>query len=180
MAAPVYPSGVTVQGNIKLQWVTVIADPEAPSLATEINAASSLDISCYVGGDSWNPDIEQNKGEAPRRLCTKVQRDVFGNLKYSLADLMYSVSPQGAALSEGKKAYEALTPGTTGFIVARLGLDAVDTDWAAAQFVDIWPVTLGARLKVGDPSNEFNEFMVKQPIVVAAPGQPYEDIVIAA
>ena|GEM_PF-1852273 len=180
MAAPVYPSGVTVQGNIKLQWVTAIASPTAPSLATEINAASSLDISCYVAGDSWNPDIEQNKGEAPRRLCTKVQRDVFGNLKYNLDDLMYSISPQGAALSDGKKAYEALTVGTTGFIVARYGLDAQTTDWAAAQIVDIWPVTLGARLKVGDPSNEFNEFMVKQPVVVAAPGEPYQDVVVAA
>lgn len=178
MAAPVYPSGITVQGNVKLQFVTAIATPTAPKLATEINAVSSLDISCYVMNEGWQPDIEQNKGEAPRRLCTRATRDVFGNVKYTLPDLMYSMNPQGAALSSGVLASEKLVPGTSGFIVERLGLDAIATDWAIGQFVNVWAVTLGNQLDVFDAGDEFNEFAIKQSIIVGGSGIPTRKVAI--
>lgn len=179
MAAPIFPASVTVQGNIKLQWVPALT-VAGPEVADEINATGSLDVSCFVAGDAWNPDYEQNKGEAPRRLCTKVSADRFGNLKYTLPDLMYSTDPQAASGSDGKKAYATLQPGLKGFLVARYGLDAIEEDWAAAQIVDVWPVELGPRLKVADPSNEFNEFMVKQSIILASPYKPYEDVALVA
>lgn len=180
MPAPVYPSGVTVQGNVKLAFVPTIAAVAAPKIATEINAAGSLDISCYVSGDSWKPTIDQNKGEAPRRLCTKATRDVFGNVKYTLPDLVYSYNPQGVAATDGVKAAEVLVPGTSGFIVERLGLDAVGTDWVIGQFVNVWAVTLGRQQDWFDPGDEFNEFMKTQALVIGGNGTPTVRSVLAA
>jgi hypothetical protein len=78
------------------------------------------------------------------------------------------VNPQGAAATSGLLAWEKLTPGTSGYFVTRYGLNARETDFTAAQFVDVWPITLGERLIVGDPADEFSEFMVQQSVIVTA------------
>lgn len=174
----VFPEGVRVRGKTSLKWVPVIATPTAPALATEINAAGSLDISCYVYADSWNPALEQNKGEAPLRLCTNVTIDQFGNVKYTLPDLSYIVDPQAVAASDGIKAFETLVPDTTGYFVERLGLNAQTSAFAVGQFVNVWPVQLGPQLQTGDRSDEFSEFTVMQPVRVSDPGRPYQRVAI--
>lgn len=174
----IFPEGVRVRGKTTLLWCAAIADPTAPSLATDLTGAGTLDISCFVYADSWNPAQEQNKGEAPLRLCTDVTIDQFGNRKYTLPDLSYIIDPQGAAASDGVKAFETLVPDTTGFIVERLGLSAQTAALAIGQFVNVWPVQLGAQLQTGDRSDEFAEFTVMQPIRVSDPGQPWQRVAI--
>lgn len=164
MSPVVIPSGVKVQGNTKVQFVPTIANIAVASLA-EINAAGSLDVSGYLSSSGWTPAISQNKGNPPRRLGSTVQFEQFGNVTYSLGDLLYMYNPQGAALSTGLLAYEKLTPGVSGFFVERLGMDA-GTAFATTQFVAIWPVTLGQRLPMGDSTDEFAEYMVTQPVIV--------------
>lgn len=165
MAAPTFPAGVTAQGNTKVLF-TPTADREAPSLAT-LTGTGSLDVSCFL--QTWAPAAEANKGTAPRRVCSKRRFEKFGTTTESIGDLSYVVDPQGAEGSDGKLAYEALTEGTTGYFVERLGKD-VDTDFAVGDFVVVRPVLFGVQVITGDVTDEFAEFVVTQAVAVQAPG----------
>ncbi len=161
------PTPVKVQGNTKVIFVATLVAPAAPKM-TEVSAVSSLDLSGYFMADGWAPSVDVNKGSAPRRLFTRKQFEQFGITQYTLGDLMYSFDPQGAAASNGVKAYEKLTPGLTGYFLERQGLDADTVDYAIGQFVAVWPVTLGDRLPMGDVTDEFAEYTVRQPVIVPA------------
>lgn len=163
----IMPEGVPVLGNTSVRWVATIADAAAPKLATELNAASpaSLDISCYLLADAWEPAQDVSKGSAPRRLCERSQFERFTTTTVQLGDLRYVISPQAAAASDGKKAYEVLTEGLSGYFVERLGLDAKTSAWAVGQFVNVIPVTLGPRLIVGD-TDENGDYTVMQPVSI--------------
>jgi hypothetical protein len=163
--AVVFPTGVKAQGNIKVAFVPAIADADAPTTA-EVTATGALDLSCFLTAEGFSPSVETAKGNPPRRLCTTKQYEQFGSTTYSLADLSYVVTPQGVAESNGVLAWEKLTPNTSGFFVTRYGLNAREVDFTSGQFVDVWPVTLGERLIVGDPADEFAEFMVTQSVIV--------------
>jgi len=163
----VSPTGVKTQGAVKVSFVPTIASPAAPTNA-EVIAAGSLDISCYLLADGLPRTVDNAKGNPPRRLCTTKQYEQLGSTTFSIGDIHYIVDPQGAAASTGMKAWEKLTPGTTGYFVVRLGIDPVATDWATGQFVEVWPVKLGNRMIDGDPTDEFAEFFVTQAVAVTA------------
>lgn len=171
----VIPAGVKVQGSLNVKWVTTMALGGTAASLAEINAASSKEIADFL--TTWAPGINQNKGNPPRRIGSTVQFEQFGNVTYSLGDLSYMYTPQGAALSAGLKAWEALTPGLSGYFVERQGIDSA-TAFAIGQFVSVWPVTLGQRLPAGDPTDEFAEYMVTQPVIV--PSNRTERIAIVA
>lgn len=173
MAIPVFPAGVQVRKTVRLTFVTAIADPTAPKLATEINAVSSQDITCYVTPEGWKPALTQNKGNAPRRVCSGADRQNLGSVMWELPDLIYANNPQGAPASVGQLATEKLVPGTTGFIVERLGLNIDSTDYAVGQFVNVWPVTLGAQTDEYDITDEFGEYTTRQALVVSGAGEPF-------
>ena len=162
----IFPAGVTAQGSIKVAFAPVM-DRLAPSLA-QLTAVGALDISCYLYG--WAPTAEANKGAAPRRLCSKRDFEKFGTTTESIGDLQYTIDPQAAAASDGKKAYEMLVDGTAGYLTERLGKDAQDDDFAVGDFVIVRPVLFGPQTITGDPSDEFAEFTVNQPVAVQAPG----------
>lgn len=164
--ATIFPAGVTAQGNISVMFSPVM-DRLAPSLA-ELEAVGSLDLSCFLYG--WAPAAEANKGAAPRRLCSKREFEKFGATTESIGDLSYTVDPQAAAASDGKKAYEALTEGTAGYLTERLGMDAEEGDYTIGDFVVVRPVLFGPQIIIGDPTDEFAEFTVNQPVAVQAPG----------
>ena len=107
--------------------------------------------------------MTSNRVSAPRRLASTTVTERFGTTTETLGDLIYLVDPQAAAGSDGKKAYEALIEGSTGYFVERPGDDA-DTDIAAGDFVIVRPVQLGRQLITGDPSDEAAEFQVTQPV----------------
>jgi hypothetical protein len=172
MAFPVYPAGVQVRKTVRLAFVTTIADLDAPKIATEINAASSQDISCYTTPEGWKPSLTQNKGTAPRRVCSGVDRQVLGSSMYELPDLLYANNPQGEAASVGVLATEKLVPGTSGYIIERLGLNIDTVDYAVGQFVNVWPVTLGDQVDEYDITDEFGEYLIRQPLVVSGTGVP--------
>lgn len=165
----VIPDGTPVLGNTSVRWVASIADATAPKLTTELTATSpaSLDISCYLLSDAWEPGQDVSKGSAPRRLCSRTQVERFTTVTQQLGDLRYIINPQAAAASVGKKAYEVLTEGLSGYLVERLGLDAKTSDWAVGQFVNVIPVTLGPRLIVGD-TDENGDYTVMQPVSIRA------------
>ena len=62
----VFPEATKQQGNTSVLFVADLEDPTAPSLASEIGAATTLNVSCflYTGGQITQT---QNRGAAPRR-----------------------------------------------------------------------------------------------------------------
>lgn len=174
----VYPEGTGVQGNIAIKIVMDIANLAAPKLATELNAASSLDISCYLYANGWNPSITTSRVTAPRRLCTRQQLQQFGADTYELADLVYSYDPQEDDADPANEALATLAKGLEVYAVERLGLDARDTAWAVGQYVDIHPIRLGEQGRAGDPTDETSEFQIVQSVIYTAP--PVRRSIIAA
>lgn len=176
MAAPIFPAGVNAQGAVKVIWVETIANPAAPTLA-EINAGTSLDLSLTMYEGGWQPGVTANKVSAKRRLASRKVYEKFGTTTETLGDLQYSFNPQAAAGSDGKKAYEALTEGSTGFFVERLGLDAETVDVATGQFVNVYPVVCGPQTISGDTADEAAEFQVTQPVGIT--GQTHQNVAVA-
>lgn len=168
----IYPEATSVQGNTKIVAVATIADTSAPSLATEIGAAGSVDISCFIR--DWNPELQSNQGNAPSRLCTTVQLPVEGNTQFSPIEIRYVYDPQAADSTDDNKALALLTRGTELYFVVRKGLDAQDTAFAASQYVETWKVRCGRQNKVRSGEDEFSEYEISQlifPLVEPVDGQ---------
>ena len=125
-----------------------------------------MDISGSLLAEGWAPGQDVAKGSPPRRLSERTQYERFSTTTQQLGDLRYVINPQGAAASEGKKAYETLTEGLSGYVVERLGVDA-DATWTAGQFVNVIPAVLGPQLIVGD-TDENGDYTVMQPVGVRA------------
>lgn len=169
MAAPINPAGVGAYGTEKWIFVETIANTSAPALATEVNAATSLDVSCYLYEGGVSLTVNTEKVTRPRRLCSTEQYESNGPTTYSLTDLSYAFDPQAAAASDGKKAYETLTEGSTGYLVRRQGGGAADGDnLAVGDFVDVVPIELGIPVpsKTGDGAEA--EYSITQAVSVTA------------
>lgn len=156
----IYPEATPVQGNTKAKAVLTIANPASPALATEINAASSLDLSCFLR--DLNPEMTSNSGSAPNRLCTTVQLPVEGNTTFSAIEIRYVYDPQAADTTNDNKAKALLLRGTELYIVLRKGLDARATDFAVGQYVETWRFRCGRQNRVRSGEDEFSEYEISQ------------------
>jgi hypothetical protein len=153
------PDATPVQGNIRAQLVLDITSLVAPSLATEINDASSLDVTYFLR--DFNPQIQRNNGNAPARLGTTIQLPVEGNTQLNALEVRYIYDPQGAPSADENKLLAALPRGTEFYLVVRKGLDG-DTAWAASQYVEVWRFRAGQINKDRSGQDEFSEFEVSQ------------------
>lgn len=167
MAAPIRPASTKAYGREKWAFVPAIANVTAPAL-TEVNAASALDISCYLFADSGKPAQSTNRATKTRRVCDTVQYEQIGDTSVTGGELSYAVDPQASAGSDGKKALEKLAEGTTGFLVRRLGI-AVATDFAAGQFVDVFPIEVGPPMPTTVGDGEASEVGITQTFAVTGP-----------
>lgn len=144
MAAPIKPALVRAFGNDSWTFVPAIADKTAPTVA-EVTAATGFNLSCSLFGDQEDVSATTEKVTLPRRLCETETYESNGPTSYSMPDLQVSFDPQAAAASDGKKAWETMTDGATGFLVRRQGVDAT-TDFQSGDFVDVVPVQLGTKV----------------------------------
>jgi hypothetical protein len=167
MAAPVRPASVSTYGRDKWWFVPTFTDYTAPKLS-ELNAGGSLDVSCYLFDSTDKPTVENNRVTKNRRICDTAEYEQIGNAKFNGGNLQYAIDPQAAAGSNGKKALETLTPGSSGFLVRRLGID-VQTDPAVGNFVNVYPIQLGNShiQPIGDGETE--EASVTQPFAITGP-----------
>lgn len=166
---PTPPAATAADGNIKIVWVPTIADPTAPT-ATEVTAGTAVDLTCYLTASGWNPSLDEQVINDDR-LCSVQTFERRGRFSRGLS-LTFTRSP-GSATDD--KAYETLVPGTSGFIVERVGTD-VDTALAASQEVWVWPVQAGARNPLPPEAN--GVVRVTQRMFVTGP--TIEDAEIAA
>lgn len=144
MAAPIKPQKVTANGKDSWFWVPAIADMAAPT-ATEVNAVSGVNISCFLLAEQDGVTGTTEKVRLARLLCETSTTEGLGEQTWSLADIMGVFDPQAAAGSDGKKAWELFKDGADGYLVRRQGViaDSASAAAAAGQFVDVFRVEVG-------------------------------------
>lgn len=141
MAAPIKPQKKTADGRDSYWLVPAIASLAAPT-ALEVNAATGLNITCFVLSDQEGFAGNTERVTLPRLLCETTTSEGIAQTIYSFPDLRIVFDPQAASGSDAKKAYEKIRNGYTGFLVRRQNIDAMTGDAVVGQFVDAAAVTI--------------------------------------
>lgn len=128
-------------GNMKVVIVPTLADPSAPTV-TELNAATTVDISCYLTAGGWQPTQDQAT-ISDERLCST---QVFGQPGRKTLGLTMQVidNTNSEYEAEYNKAVETLVEGQDLFAVERRGLP-FDEPFEADQKVRVWPFKAGMK-----------------------------------
>ena len=167
MAEPIRPAGTSVFGKENWIFVPALAAQGAPTVA-EVTGASSLDISRIAFAGTGQPTQNTNRVTSERRLGDTTQYEFIGITTYSGGDMTYAFNPQGAALSDGKKLWEKIPAGTTGYLVRRMGVARATTP-TAGQFVDVYPVEFGPSLPTTTGDGETAEAAATAAFAVTGP-----------
>jgi hypothetical protein len=134
------PAAVPADGNLRVAYVAAIADPEFPQLA-ELNAVTTVDISCYITGEGFQPTLEEQVIN-DERLCSRATFEQPGRWqKQMTVSYVYNPTSPGDNL-----AYDTLTYLATGFVVARWGVP-YEQAWADGDLLDVYPVKAGKQMK---------------------------------
>ncbi len=152
MAAPINPGSAKTFGLTNYILAPAVASKAAPT-ALEVNAATGLDVTCYVIGDLAEPTQSTNVVQRQRRACDTVLYSQIGITTYQGGEVVLAFGPQAAAGSDGKKAWEKFKNGYVGFLIRRQAMD-VSTTPAAGQFVDVIPVELGLAIPISTGQGE--------------------------
>lgn len=154
-----YPEATPVLGNLHVRWIQTAADPSAISLATEWDAASSVDLSCFLR--PFTPSASQASGSAPGRVCTTITLPQAGRTEISAFDLRYVYDPQGDDVDPDNEAKAALVELATGIIVMRKGVP-FSTAGAVDQRYEAWQGYLGRQNRVTSGEDDQAEFEISQ------------------
>lgn len=146
MAAPIKPQKVTANGKDTWWLVPTIADITAPTDA-EINAALGLNVTCFLLAEQEGVTGTTEKVALARLLCETSTTEGLGDTTFSMADMQIVFDPQAASGSDGKKAWELIQDGFTGYAVRRQGVKSGDdADVTDGQFVDVVPIETGIAI----------------------------------
>lgn len=148
-----------VDGNALVKVVSAIADTSAPKVATELNAAGSIDISCYLTGGGWKPSLSEQV-ITDERLCTTQTYEQKGRSQRGL-EVEYIDNTNTPNETLYNKAKDTLIPGASLYLVVRTGLPYT-TALAAGQKVTIYPVTPGEYNELPPEANSVFKIGQKQ------------------
>lgn len=162
----VYPEGTPTLGNTKVIACAAVTNKAAPSLATEINAVTSVDMSGYFIAGGWNPDATTAKGTKLARLFSKTTQERFNKTSWVISDLMYTHDPQAAIGAAGNEAKNLLVPGAHIIFLERRGLDAQTVAMATTQKTRAFILELGPQIDSGDLTDENGEYYIKQAAIL--------------
>lgn len=171
----VMPETQKSQGYTQLYVLTTAASLSGITVA-ELTAGEA--IQCYLYGD-FNAGATENIGEGPRKMCARQVPQQFGNVTYTIDELMYSYLPQELDAAAGNEAKSALTPGTTKILVEFPGLDGTGTAPVATDKYIAHKVELGIQRRGRTGDGEFDEFAIRQSLIYADGGEPIEGTVAA-
>ena len=175
MPAPLNPASSPTFGKKNMVLMSQIASAlKIPSVA-EANAATTFDMTDVMFADGTaRPTKSTNRVEAQRRWGQTDQFERRGITTYAGGEVTYALAPQGIAGSEGKKMYERIPEGTTGFLVERLAV-AKAAAFAAGQFVNVWPVefdeSMPTEIGAGEAAEAgaiSNFFVISKPAFLVA------------
>jgi hypothetical protein len=166
--SPIYePIATKTQGADKITFMTTVADPAAPSLATEVNATSSVEGTLAMYG-SWDAPVNVNTGNAPTRVGTTVQLPQEGNAQRQVIPVAYPVDPSADKTDPNNKLWALLAEGAEVYVFVRRGVDK-DTDFAVGDRGYVYRCVAGFQpepSRTGD--DEFAEYQVAQNLVPVA------------
>lgn len=156
-----YPEATPTLAATKIKVTADIADPAAPKLATEINAATSVDVSLTFR--DWNPTMTPESGTAPPRLGTREQMPQEGRTQYSPIEVRYPYDPQADDTDPNNSAKAFMAAGSVRDVVVRKGPD-IEVPFAVADRTETWAVRCGKQVKTrsGDAQDSFGEFEIVQ------------------
>lgn len=174
----VMPEGTPTLGAVKVKAVLAIADRTAPKLATEINAATSVDVSCHLLADGWAPAAETAKQTKKRRLCSKKDTEQISTTTYTVSALRYIHDPQADDAAPGNEAREALQEGLKFHFLERHGGDAQTQPYAVGDRTRDHYLVLGPQIEMNDP-DENGEFYIMQEVAYVTAEGPVVGIVVA-
>lgn len=140
-------------GFVKVKVLTAVANPEAVSLATEVNAVSSKDVTLTFR--DWNPTVNVNSGTAPKKLGTRNQYPQEGLAQYQPIEVRYPYDPQADDTDPNNQGKATMTPGTIREVLVRRGLDALDVDFAVDDKYELWSVRCGRQTRTKSGDDEF-------------------------
>ena len=155
MAEPLRPNPTKVHGRENWIFVPTVASVTAPTVA-EVNTASGLDITRIVFASTGKPSQSTNRVTAERRLGDTKSYEFIGTSNVTGGDMLYAFADQAVAGTDGKKFYELIPEGTTGFLIQRRGVGRATTP-AAGQFVNVYPVEFGPSFPADAGSDETAE-----------------------
>ena len=155
-AAPTVPGSVLSDGAVRAVWVPALANVLAPTLA-ELNAASGVDLSCYLTPTGFAPSTEEAAVD-DQRLCSREDFESPGRIKNGL-ELTYVYDPQNKTPAENR-AYTVLKRLTRGFCVVRWGVP-FENAFAANDLVDVYPTICGDQRKQPPEANSTLKVMQK-------------------
>lgn len=138
------PAAVAADGNIRVAFCATLT-PGAPT-AAQLNAG--IDLSYYLTPDGLKPAYDEAEITDDRLADTQTFQN-RGRVKKTLDKLRYVNNPTSAP---DNLAYSGMPPGTVGYLCVRYGVAAA-TVFAAGQKVDVWPITVGERLKEPPEAN---------------------------
>lgn len=124
-------------GNVKVTYAPTIVDIAAPKAATELVAASALDLQCLITADGLNISADEAVVSLPQ-LCDTIDAEGPGRAKYGIDLTFYR-----HVATVDDKAWETLDRLLEGFLAIRYGI-AHDTAWAAADKALVFKGTFGA------------------------------------
>lgn len=147
MAAPIKPSKKTALGKDTWWLVPAVATITAPT-AAEVNAATGLNITCFMLGEQEGLSGTTERVTLPRLLCETTTSESIGDTVVTMPDLQIVLDPQAASAHNDKKAYEKIRAGYTGFLIRRQNFtaDQAASEAVAGQFVDVASVQIAKAI----------------------------------
>lgn len=165
MALEQVAQGTPADGNGLVLWVPTIADPSAPKVS-ELTAGTVKPLTYALAPDGF--DHQTNVAIITSGRYTLAQAIESEGVITDTVEVKYVHKND---LSD--VASTTLTPGTTGFVVVRLGV-ANETAVTAAQKVTVIPVKCGVRRQVPPTAN--TELMKIQKLLVQ--GTVHRDVAV--
>ena len=136
-------------GNIRTVIATAIADTAAPAL-TELNAVTTVDISCYLTPGGFALTGDQATIADPRECSTEeFAKPGRKTRSLSITGIDNTNSPNEATDND---LVDILTEGTQLYAIRRRG-KAFDAAWAAGDKVTVVPFQVGEKQEVAAEAN---------------------------
>lgn len=147
-----------LDGNFTVWYVPTIADPTAPT-ATELNAATAVNLTCYFTGSGYSDSADQ-AAITDDRLCDTFIREQPGRVTPSL-EVTFIDNTNSEFEEDYNKAVDSLVPGSKYFLVSRRGIE-FSTAATAGDTVNVREVIGGMHNEVAAEANSVARSTAKQ------------------
>ncbi len=144
---------IQCDGNTKVTWVPAIANINAPSAASELNAGTAVDFQPWITPDGLNITLSEGMVDASV-LASIADFELPGRNKIGID---FTCQRDGTPAND--KAYNTAVAGTLGYIVIRRN-KLEGTAYAAADVVEVYPMAFGRRLNEKPTKNGMALFKV--------------------